>query len=75
MIAWLEGVIIHKSDHLCIVNVAGVGYEVELLLVDSVQIPAVGQSVQLHIAAIYREDIQQLYGFCAQIIKSHLKHY
>jgi Holliday junction DNA helicase RuvA len=73
MIAWLEGTIIHKLDHLCIVNVAGVGYEVELLLVDSVQIPAVGQSVRLHIAAIYREDIQQLYGFLCSDNKAAFK--
>ena len=75
MIAWLEGVIIHKSDHLCIVNVAGVGYEVELLLVDSVQIPAVSNQSNYILQRFIEKIYSSYMDFCAQIIKSHLKHY
>jgi Holliday junction DNA helicase RuvA len=63
MIAWLEGRVVQKSEAGCIVNVSGIGYEVEMLMVDAVSLPPPGSLVQLHIAAIYREDSQQLYGF------------
>ncbi|MDC3180516.1 Holliday junction branch migration protein RuvA [Gammaproteobacteria bacterium] len=63
MIAWLEGQVIQKTEDRCVINVSGIGYEIEMLMVDAVNLPSPGSVVQLYIAAIYREDTQQLYGF------------
>ena len=63
MIAWLEGVLIGQNEQACILNVAGVGYEVDMLANELMRLPVVGTTMALHIAAVYREDAHSLYGF------------
>lgn len=46
-----------------IVNVAGVGYQIEAPMPTIYELPAVGEQVELHTHFVVREDAQLLYGF------------
>lgn len=63
MIAWLEGSIIHKQAPVIVVNVNGVGYELEAPMTTFYELPELGQSVQVFVHMVVREDAQLLYGF------------
>ncbi|UTC24439.1 Holliday junction branch migration protein RuvA [Candidatus Comchoanobacter bicostacola] len=63
MIAWLKGVIHSRTFNSCIIDVQGIGYEVLMMQSDLGRLPANDQVVQVHTAAIYREDSATLYGF------------
>ena len=49
--------------NLAVIQTGGVGYEINVPLTTSEKLPALGESVRLHIQATYREDSQTLYGF------------
>lgn len=63
MIGRLRGEVLETAGALVTIDVGGVGYEV--LVPDSVlvQIPSVGERVDLRIRQIFREDGVTLYGF------------
>jgi len=63
MIAFLEGNLVECQLNLAVIQTGGVGYEVHVPLTTSEKLPALGESVRLHIQATYREDSQTLYGF------------
>ncbi|NTS78123.1 Holliday junction branch migration protein RuvA [Catenovulum sp. SM1970] len=68
MIVRLTGTIIEKTPPQCVIDVNGVGYEVNLPMTSFYQLPngeAPGEEtkVTLFIHPIYREDTQALYGF------------
>ncbi len=63
MIGRLSGVIVHKQPPWLMVEVGGVGYELEAPMTTFYELPAVGRSVTLHTHFLVREDAQLLYGF------------
>jgi len=63
MIAWLQGEILAKHPPSMLINVGGIGYEVQAPLSTFSALPEIGQQVTLHIHQVLREDSQQLYGF------------
>ena len=64
MIGWLDGHIVDKHQPgKLIVNVNGVGYDVETSLNTFFQLDTLNGSVGLHIHTIVREDAFLLYGF------------
>ena len=63
MIALLDGKLIECQLNLAVIETGGIGYEVNVPLTTSERLPALGESVRLHIQAIYREDSITLYGF------------
>lgn len=63
MIAFLKGILVSKSDGACVVDVNGVGYEVNLPLSDWERLPSPGEPVTLYTWYLGREDGVQLYGF------------
>lgn len=63
MIAFLRGNVLSKELPTVVIDVGGVGYEVETSLTTYLQISEVGQSVALHIHLHLREDAFALYGF------------
>lgn len=65
MIAWLQGVVLSVKAPAIVVNVNGVGYELEAPMPTIYQLPAVGEQVTLHVHTVIREDAQLLYGFHA----------
>ncbi len=63
MIAHLSGTLHSKHPNLVIVDVSGVGYEVNIPLSTYYDLADTGQKVQLRIYTHVKEDALQLYGF------------
>jgi holliday junction DNA helicase RuvA len=63
VIGRLHGVLLHKQPPGLLLEVQGVGYELEAPMSTFYALPAVGQSITLHTHLAVREDAQQLYGF------------
>lgn len=64
MIAWLDGLIIDRPQPgKLVLNVHGVGYDVETSLNTFFQLDVSNGSVGLHIHTVVREDALLLYGF------------
>ncbi len=63
MIAWLQGQLVEKLAPEVVVNVQGVGYELEAPLSAFYDLPDVGETVTLYVHMVVREDAQLLFGF------------
>ncbi|TCO77298.1 Holliday junction branch migration protein RuvA [Chromatocurvus halotolerans] len=63
MIGRLRGVLVTRQPPEIVVDVAGVGYEVQVPMSTFFKLPAVGEEVSLVTHFVVREDAQLLYGF------------
>lgn len=63
MIGRLRGTLLEKHPPTLLIEVGGVGYEVDAPMSTFYGLPAVGESVVLHTHLVVREDAQLLYGF------------
>ncbi|MEE2000011.1 MULTISPECIES: Holliday junction branch migration protein RuvA [Alkalimonas] len=63
MIGRLRGIVLEKQAPDVLLEVGGVGYEVQLPLTSFYQLPETGQEVVLYTHFVVREDAQLLYGF------------
>jgi len=66
VIALLRGRLAWKRPPRVLVEVGGVGYELEAPLSTVFRLPAVGEEVLLHTHLLVRDDALQLYGFATQ---------
>lgn len=66
MIGRITGTLLVKQPPLLLVDVNGVGYEIEAPMSTFYQLPAVEQPVTLHTHLIVREDAQILCGFATE---------
>ncbi|MFP5405736.1 MAG: Holliday junction branch migration protein RuvA, partial [Gammaproteobacteria bacterium] len=66
MIGRLSGTLLEKSPPMVLVDVAGVGFEVDVPMSTFYELPAAGQKIVLLVQQVVREDAHLLYGFlCA----------
>ncbi len=63
MIGFLRGTLVQRKPPSLLLEVAGVGYEIEAPMSTFYQLPEVGQTVTLHTHLAIREDAHSLYGF------------
>ncbi len=63
LIGRLTGTLIEVDSNLLLVDVGGVGYEVEVSAAVLQTLPATGEQLVLHAHFVVREDAQLLYGF------------
>ncbi len=63
MIGCLRGVLVARQPPEILVDVAGIGYEVQVPMSTFFRLPAVGEEVSLVTHFVVREDAQLLYGF------------
>jgi Holliday junction DNA helicase RuvA len=63
MIGRITGVLLEKQAPELLVDVNGVGYEIQAPMTTLYQLPEIGQVVVLHTHFVVREDAQLLYGF------------
>lgn len=63
MIGALQGIIAEKQPPRVLLDVQGVGYEVEVPMSTLLGLPPVGSTVRLRIHHVVREDASLLYGF------------
>ena len=66
MIGRLHGVLLRKEPPALLIDVGGVGYELEAPMTTFYELPAVGQPVTLHTHLVVREDAHLLYGFARE---------
>jgi len=65
MIGRIAGVLLEKHPPLVLVDVGGIGYEIDVPMSTFYILPAIGEKVALHTQLIVREDAHQLYGFAS----------
>lgn len=65
MIASLRGTLLSTTPLRAVLEVAGVGYEINVPVTTAEKLPAAGQSAFLHTLVVYREDSQAIYGFAS----------
>ena len=63
MISHIHGVLLEKQPPILVVDVQGVGYEIQAPMSTFYQLPDRGEKVSLHTHFVVREDAQLLYGF------------
>lgn len=64
MIGWLKGYVIDKQQPgKLVLNVNGVGYDLETSLTTFFRIESMKEMVELHVHTVVREDALLLYGF------------
>ena len=66
MIGFLRGKLIQKSPPQLLLDVQGVGYEVEAPMTTFYDLPALGEEVKLHTHLVVREDAHILFGFASE---------
>lgn len=66
MIGALRGTLVHKRPPALLLDVNGVGYELEAPMSTFYVLPAPGATVSLYAHMVVREDAQLLYGFATE---------
>jgi Holliday junction DNA helicase RuvA len=66
MIGRLQGVLLEKLPPMILIDVQGVGYELEASMSTFYHLPDCGETITLHTHMVVREDAQLLYGFYSQ---------
>ena len=67
MIGFLRGKLIQKSPPQLLLDVQGVGYEIEAPMSTFYDLPALGEEVKLHTHLVVREDAHILFGFGSEM--------
>jgi len=63
MIGRLTGILLEKQPPAILIDVQGVGYELEASMSTFYHLPECGETITLHTHMVVREDAQLLYGF------------
>ncbi len=66
MIGRLAGVLLQKTPPLILLDVQGVGYEVDVPMSTFYDLPALGQPIALFTHLVVREDAHLLFGFLTE---------
>ena len=66
MIGFLRGKLVHKAPPFLVMDVQGVGYEVEAPMTTFYDLPAINEEIKLHTHLVVREDAHILFGFSAE---------
>ncbi|WP_439102334.1 Holliday junction branch migration protein RuvA [Congregibacter sp.] len=74
MIGRISGTLLHKQPPEILVDVGGVGYELQVPMTTLFQLPALGEPVTLLTHHAVREDAQTLYGFVSPRDRELFRH-
>jgi Holliday junction DNA helicase RuvA len=66
MIGYLHGRLVRKQPPALLIDVGGVGYELEAPMSTFYRLPELGSEIQLHTHLVVREDAHLLYGFATE---------
>lgn len=66
MIGQLRGILLARQAPYLLVDVQGVGYEIEASMTTFYELPAVGEQVTLYTHLVVREDAHLLFGFASE---------
>jgi len=70
MISRLRGILISKKAPFLVIELQGVGYEVQAPMSTIFQLPDIGQELILYTEFIVREDAHKLFGFLTELERS-----
>ena len=70
MIGRITGLLLEKIPPLVLVDVRGVGYEIDVPMSTFYNLPAVGTEIVLHTHLVVREDVHLLFGFATEAERS-----
>jgi Holliday junction DNA helicase RuvA len=66
MIGRITGVLLEKSPPLVLVDIQGLGYEIDVPMSTFYNLPAIGARITLHTHLVVREDVHLLFGFATE---------
>lgn len=66
MLTYIQGTLVSASPLQAVIDVQGLGYDVNIPVTTAERLPAIGGKVKLFLLPVYREDSQALYGFASQ---------
>ena len=66
MIGRITGVLLEKFPPLVLVDIQGLGYEIDVPMSTFYNLPAIGARVTLHTHLVVREDVHLLFGFATE---------
>ena len=66
MIGFIRGKLVSKKPPLLVLDVQGVGYEIEAPMTTFYNLPAMDETVHLHTHLVVREDAHILFGFSTE---------
>lgn len=66
MIGRITGLLLEKFPPLVLVDVRGVGYEIDVPMSTFYNLPAIGVQITLHTHLVVREDVHLLFGFTTE---------
>lgn len=66
MIGRITGLLLEKIPPLVLVDVRGVGYEIDVPMSTFYNLPSVGAEIVLHTHLVVREDVHLLFGFATE---------
>ncbi len=66
MIGFLRGKLVAKTPPQLLLDVQGVGYEIEAPMTTFYDLPALGEEISLHTHLVVREDAHILFGFSTE---------
>jgi Holliday junction DNA helicase RuvA len=66
VIGFLRGKLVQKTPPQLLIDVGGVGYELEAPMTTFYDLPALGQEIKLHTHLVVREDAHILFGFASE---------
>jgi len=66
MIGFLRGKLVYKAPPFLVLDVQGVGYEVEAPMTTFYDLPALNEEIKLHTHLVVREDAHILFGFSTE---------
>ncbi len=66
MIGRITGLLLEKHPPLVLVDVHGIGYEIDVPMSTFCRLPGIGEKVTLHTHLWVREDVQLLFGFMTE---------
>ena len=70
MISQLRGKLIDKTPPQIVIDVQGVGYEVDVSMQTFYSLPSLNETIQLYTQLIVREDAHLLFGFASKVERS-----
>ena len=66
MIGRLQGILLARQAPHLLLDVQGVGYEIEAPMTTFYELPALGEQVTLHMHLVVRDDAHLLFGFASE---------
>jgi holliday junction DNA helicase RuvA len=67
MIGRLTGLLLEKQPPLVLLDVQGVGYEINVPMSTFYNLPTIGEQITLQIHLVIREDVHLLFGFSTEV--------